>query len=269
LLINKTFRGQRFGNLFLIIKKGNNVMQVLILTHNILVERPLVEKLQRLNIEVLSSAKLLNMLQAKQVPLDVMSFFDVLVISETVSDQELSVILEEVGEKFVVIRETDRIPQKDEKADWESRGVDEWLLEDETLSGLREKLAENTVEESVYSIGFGMKAKKEESEYEKRPIPLWNLTRSEREMLSTLISTKDAPISRSDLAVKIWGDSDSASHMTRLSTIIKHLRNKLKIDGVEYDVIRTNWGEGYQLSKICFDHYIVDDRIMDVIKTGT
>ena len=61
-------------------------MQVLILTHNILVERPLVEKLQRLNIEVLSSAKLLTMLQTKQVPLEVMSFFDVLIVSETISD---------------------------------------------------------------------------------------------------------------------------------------------------------------------------------------
>ena len=64
-------------------------MQVLILTHNILVERPLVEKLQRLNIEVLSSAKLLTMLQAKQVPLEVMNFFDVLIVSETISDQEI------------------------------------------------------------------------------------------------------------------------------------------------------------------------------------
>ncbi|MBX8936727.1 helix-turn-helix domain-containing protein [Enterococcus hulanensis] len=243
-------------------------MQVLILTHNILVERPLVEKLQRLNIEVLSSAKLLTMLQTKQVPLEVLSFFDVLIVSETISDQELTIILEEVGEKFTIIRQTDRTPQKEEKMDWETKGVDEWLLEDETLSGLREKLAEKTLKESVYSIGFGMRPQPEEKEEEKRAIPLWNLTRSEREMLSTLISTKDAPISRNDLAVKIWGDSDSASHMTRLSTIIKHLRNKLKIDGVEYDVIRTNWGEGYQLSKVFFDHYIVDDRIMDEIKTG-
>ncbi|WP_137663934.1 winged helix-turn-helix domain-containing protein [Enterococcus hulanensis] len=243
-------------------------MQVLILTHNILVERPLVEKLQRLNVEVLSSAKLLTMLQTKQVPLEVLSFFDVLIVSETISDQELTIILEEVGEKFTIIRQTDRTPQKEEKMDWEAKGVDEWLLEDETLSGLREKLAEKTLKESVYSIGFGMRPQPEEKEEEKRAIPLWNLTRSEREMLSTLISTKDAPISRNDLAVKIWGDSDSASHMTRLSTIIKHLRNKLKIDGVEYDVIRTNWGEGYQLSKVFFDHYIVDDRIMDEIKTG-
>ncbi|MBO0413766.1 winged helix-turn-helix domain-containing protein [Enterococcus hulanensis] len=243
-------------------------MQVLILTHNILVERPLVEKLQRLNVEVLSSAKLLTMLQTKQVPLEVLSFFDVLIVSETISDQELTIILEEVGEKFTIIRQTDRTPQKEEKMDWETKGVDEWLLEDETLSGLREKLAEKTLKESVYSIGFGMRPQPEEKEEEKRAIPLWNLTRSEREMLSTLISTKDAPISRNDLAVKIWGDSDSASHMTRLSTIIKHLRNKLKIDGVEYDVIRTNWGEGYQLSKVFFDHYIVDDRIMDEIKTG-
>ena len=104
-------------------------MQVLILTHNILVERPLVEKLQRLNIEVLSSAKLLTMLQTKQVPLEVMSFFDVLIVSETISDQELTIILEEVGEKFTIIRETDRMPQKEEKADRESKGVDEWLLE--------------------------------------------------------------------------------------------------------------------------------------------
>lgn len=242
-------------------------MEVLILTHNILVERPLVEKLQRLNIEVLSSAKLLTMIQANQVPLDVLSFFDVVIVSETISDQELTVVLEKVGDKFTIIREADRLPQKEEKAEWTALGVDEWLLEDETLSGLREKLAENTLKDSVYSVGFGVR-QQAESEQEKRPLPLWNLTRSEREMLSTLIATKEAPISRNDLAIKIWGDSDSASHMTRLSTIIKHLRNKLKIDGVEYDVIRTNWGEGYQLSKVFFDHYIVDDRIMEEIKTG-
>ncbi|MEG0628327.1 MAG: helix-turn-helix domain-containing protein [Enterococcus sp.] len=243
-------------------------MQVLILTHNILVERPLVEKLQRLNIEVLSSAKLLTMIQANQVPLEVLGFFDVVIVSETISDQEFTVILEKVGDKFTIIREADRLPQKDEQADWEAQGVDEWLLEDKTLSGLREKLAEKTLKESVYSIGFGVRQQQEENEQEKRPLPLWNLTRSEREMLSTLIATKEAPISRNDLAIKIWGDSDSASHMTRLSTIIKHLRNKLKIDGVEYDIIRTNWGEGYQLSKVFFDHYVVDDRIMEEIKTG-
>lgn len=243
-------------------------MQVLILTHNILVERPLVEKLQRLNIEVLSSSKILSMLLVQQVPSEVMSYFDVLIINETVSDQELSMILEMVGNKFTIIRETDNFPQNEEKAEWESFGVDEWLLEEESLSGLREKLAEKASKESIYSVGFGFKPQEERSDYEKRPLPLWNLTRSEREMLSTLIATKDAPISRNDLAIKIWGDSDSASHMTRLSTIIKHLRNKLKIDGVEYDVIRTNWGEGYQLSKVFFDHYVIDDRIMEEIKTA-
>ncbi|MEG1503439.1 MAG: helix-turn-helix domain-containing protein [Enterococcus sp.] len=243
-------------------------MQVLILTHNILVERPLVEKLQRLNIEVLSSSKILSMLLVQQVPSEVMGYFDVLIISETVSDQELSMILEMVGNKFTIIRETDNFPQNEEKAEWESFGVDEWLLEEESLSGLREKLAEKASKESIYSVGFGFKTQEERSDYEKRPLPLWNLTRSEREMLSTLIATKDAPISRNDLAIKIWGDSDSASHMTRLSTIIKHLRNKLKIDGVEYDVIRTNWGEGYQLSKVFFDHYVIDDRIMEEIKTA-
>ena len=31
-------------------------------------------------------------------------------------------------------------------------------------------------------------------------------------------------------------------------------------------MIRTNWGEGYQLSRKSFDHYIVDDRIMEEIK---
>lgn len=242
-------------------------MEVLILTHNILVERPLVEKLQRLNIEVMSSVKLLTLLQAKQAPLEVLNFFDVLIISETVSDQELTEILTDAGKQYTILRETDHLPQKEDRAKWQAQGIDDWLLEDDPLSELREKLAEKTLNESVYSIGFSMRMQ-QENQQEKYPIPLWNLTRSEREMLSTLISTKEAPISRNDLAIKIWGDSDSASHMTRLSTIIKHLRNKLKIDGVEYDVIRTNWGEGYQLSKVFFDHYVVDDRIMEEIQTG-
>lgn len=55
------------------------------------------------------------------------------------------------------------MPQKEEKSEWESQGVDEWLLEDETLSGLREKLAEKTLKESVYSIGFGMRTQKKKA----------------------------------------------------------------------------------------------------------
>lgn len=110
-------------------------MQVLILTHNILVERPLVEKLQRLNIEVLSSAKLLTMLQAKQVPLEVMNFFDVLIVSETISDQELTVILEEVGEKFTIIRETDRMPQKRRNQNGNHKALMSGYLKTKHLAG--------------------------------------------------------------------------------------------------------------------------------------
>lgn len=232
-------------------------MQVLILTHNILVEKSLEDRLQQLNIEVLISVKLLTMLKDKKPPLDFLSFFDVLIVSENVFDQELRIILKGIGDKFTIIREVESVPTKEESNDWKSQGINDWLLRDEMLSGIREKLAENTLKKSAHSIELDMKSK-EENDYGKHVIPLWELTGAERDMLKLLISTRNAPISRKDLAFKIWGNGVSASHQARLSTIINHLRRKLKIADSDSDIIHTTWGVGYQLSKAFFNYYNIE-----------
>ena len=41
-------------------------------------------------------------------------------------------------------------PKKEEKQIGSQKGVDEWLLEDETLSGLREKLAGENIEKNLF-----------------------------------------------------------------------------------------------------------------------
>lgn len=100
-------------------------------------------------------------------------------------------------------------------------------------------------------------------EREKVSVPLWKLTASERELLTILITEKDRPISRADLAFKIWGQSDTNSRMTRLSTITNNLRDKLKIEDSNQSIINTHWGEGYQLANEFFEHYKMEDQFFE------
>lgn len=104
-------------------------------------------------------------------------------------------------------------------------------------------------------------------ERKKVSIPLWKLTASEREMLAILINEKDRPISRTDLAMKIWGQSDMNSRMTRLSTITNNLRNKLNIEDTDQSIINTHWGEGYQLTNEFFEHYKMEEQLLEQFLT--
>lgn len=108
-----------------------------------------------------------------------------------------------------------------------------------------------------------VEAKKSRKERKKVSIPLWKLTASEREILAILIIERDSPISRTELAEKVWGNSDTNSRMTRLSTITKNIRNKLNIEDSDHSIINTHWGEGYQLTNEFFEHYEVDSQMIE------
>lgn len=100
------------------------------------------------------------------------------------------------------------------------------------------------------------------SENKKVSIPLWKLTNSESQLLFILVVEKDKSISRENLSIKMWGISDSKSCMTRLSSIVTKLRLKLEIGQGEDEIIRTNWGKGYQLTNAFFEYYEIDDQFL-------
>ena len=54
-----------------------------------------------------------------------------------------------------------------------------------------------------------------------------------------------------------------SSRKTRLSTIMKKLRMKLKIEDGEQEIIRTIWGTGYQLTKNFFDFYRIEENFLN------
>lgn len=104
----------------------------------------------------------------------------------------------------------------------------------------------------------------EVEEPRKESLPLWKLTNAEREVLKILIVEKDKGISRDELAQRLWSNSvvSVSSRKTRLSTIMKKLRMKLKIEDGEQEIIRTIWGTGYQLTKNFFDFYRIEDNFL-------
>lgn len=100
------------------------------------------------------------------------------------------------------------------------------------------------------------------SKEEKTGLPFWKLTHSECAVLAILLDNKGHATSRNYLASKLWRKPPSASFNTRLSMIVKSLRIKLKIENSEQEIIRTNYGKGYQLTAEFFDFYEIDPQFL-------
>lgn len=94
----------------------------------------------------------------------------------------------------------------------------------------------------------------------RKAIPFWKLTPAERDVLKVLIEEKHQVISRQDLARKIWANGNLSSCMSRLSMLIRNIREKLEVDD---EVIKTSWGSGYRLTPDFFMYYKLDDSFLN------
>lgn len=94
---------------------------------------------------------------------------------------------------------------------------------------------------------------------ERVPIPFWKLTPTESNVLKVLLEEKHQVISRQNLARKIWEKGNLSSCMSRLSMLIRKIREKLNVDD---EVIQTNWGSGYRLTPAFFRYYKLDDSLI-------
>lgn len=120
---------------------------------------------------------------------------------------------------------------------------------------------------TVASKGKGPMNKNENKNEAKKKVklPLLNLTGAERRVLGILIDRADKGISRKELANELWGSSGSPSTMSRISTIINHLRKKLKMEEVNDEVIQTYWGSGYRVTTAFLDYYEIEDEFLEEV----
>lgn len=228
------------------------MVRVLVLTKNILAEEILVKKLQHLNYEVFCSTSILSEIQMEGRISDLVGYFPIIIIGETISSYEMELMLPKLKDRDQsILREVDHTLSEDERGTLRQLGVSGAVQNSESVEVLREQLAE------VAAQYHGKKCEPMVVESEPEvieenqgfsTITLINLSSLELQVLEKLRSRPGEIISRDELCMTLWGNV-SQSRLAQLSSLVKNIKLKLETLEVDQEVIQTIWGKGYRVRK--------------------
>lgn len=224
-------------------------MEILILTKNILAEVEFQTKLLELNNEVFCSTTLLNNILS-DYEAAAFNLYQVIIMSETIADDEAMTISQLLKRKgVVIIRKTSKKPNEPEQEEIEEQIVDGYLLDAASKEELREQLY--TFEKMIFYKNGGVHLNRSLSRklQEKKELDVYkgNLNKRENIIFQLLLANRGKTVSREEVCKAVWGDEPTNSNLSQLSLIIKKLKKKadeLSLDNVE---LETKWGEGYKL----------------------
>ncbi|EOH97647.1 hypothetical protein I588_01781 [Enterococcus pallens ATCC BAA-351] len=237
------------------------MISVLFLSKNVLVEKTLQSKLQRLNYEVLCSPRIFYLLMEKTEMTEVINYFDYIILSETISEEEVNTVLASLLNKTgVIIRKFESVPENEEAFYME--GIADWISEDLSTETIREKLFRLSNQLSPPSEGFSIQRNMGmQLPREKKPLNTLSLSRLERLALEKLFHSKGRVVSREELCHYLWGEPTSNSHLSQVSLLMRKLRTAFEREGIEGKTIETCWGEGYALMDTIYEHYTANEEV--------
>lgn len=213
-------------------------MNVLILTRCIHAEEDFSKRLYKLGYEVFCSCELLNKFKSKATSDSITKHFQIIIISETVSDNEVENLFKNrefhstaVYRKSSIMTE---IPQ-----DLEGK-IQDIVVIDESLESLREKLSQSN--KSTVSDKFATITKAKNKNFETS----FPFSKQEKIVFELLREANGEIVSREEICERIWSNV-SQSNLARTSSIIKRIKIKLESLGIEDSSLQTLWGKGYRL----------------------
>ncbi|MFC4772879.1 helix-turn-helix domain-containing protein [Enterococcus hermanniensis] len=216
--------------------------KVIILTRNIIIEQDFQNELQRLDYEVFVLKEFYDG-DRPQYFEDILSLFDIVIFSETLTNQEFNEILPIVVEKELhYLRRTDEpLPTIDDN---------HCLSIDCSMTELREfLLMSDTRERATDSITKGLMR---QSEMKKQDLVLLysSLNNIEKKIINALAESDGKIISRDELCNRVWNDTVSKSRLVQMSTAVGNIRKKIAHAHIDNVRIITYWGNGYRLHDI-------------------
>lgn len=230
-------------------RRGERMISVLLLTKNILVEQKLQEKLQRLNYEVFCCSNMFYLMTQQTRKLPMINYFDYIILSETITENEMRQILAVLPESKIVLRKLEKDPER------QLEGIHGWISEESTVEELREGLCQWERRPISQEVILSLVGNRIGSEGEGTPTGSLTLSKLERRALEKLYQAEGKVISREDLCEYLWKDGATKSRLAQLSILIKKLRIAFKKDGVAGETVQTSWGEGYLLTTTALDYY--------------
>lgn len=227
---------------------------ILILTKNLLVDQTLQNNLQQLGYEVFCTSELLKRVQYSSNGLDFLHLYPLIILSGTLSNQEIQEIIPRLNNgNSVIFRKLIQSPSLEEKEQLKQLGVDDWFNETSSLDSIREMLSlhftqKKDEQNNQISLYYLEDREQRLHSFEEK------LSRKERQVYRCLMESETNVVSRIQLCQYIWGDSPTNSHLSQLSFLIQKVKTKLQTSGIEDIQVETLWGQGYKM------HTVLDKR---------
>ncbi|GCF95354.1 transcriptional regulator [Enterococcus florum] len=237
------------------------MVSVLLLTKNILVEQKLQARLQKLNYEVFCSSGVFELLNRGAEALQIPSYFQYIILSETISERELTAVLPTLQQDTsVILRKVEKLPiAEEQKKEGVSQGIHDWISDEQTTEEVREKLFQLTKHLKLKSPSVSWTSGKYVME-KKRLLGALSLSKLERRTLDKLYDARGEITSREELCNYLWNEATTKSHLVQLSMVMKRIREAFKKDGLAEEAIQTSWGEGYTLTDAVYRNYAYENR---------
>ena len=212
--------------------------KVIIMTHNTLNEEGLLSLLIRLNYEPFCSTTILDELLVKTEEYnDLINKFSIIIISETVSNEEINIIFPKLKKSGkIILRKCDEYLNIETRERFRREGFADSFEKDESFDRMRELLNKH----NNVSIEYMNEETINNSV---------NLSVNEKKILDQLKKMNSDYLSREALCLSIWGKA-SSSQLSQLSGLVKKINYKLSLNkGISNLEIRTSWGRGYYLNR--------------------
>lgn len=227
-------------------------MNILLLTKSVSFEQSFSQQLNFMGHEVFSSNQLLKNLEENQPTKSIFDYFDAIIFSETVSNEEVRSILSEQQEIFkdaLVFRKTSQTLNEQEQQLWKHIGIFGFISEDTSFETIRDLLF---LKEKNNSTLVPLQQEtpltaQNDNQQQFLEFTYTSLSSQERTVFNILWQSKDEFVTREELAQNIWGGELTKSKESRLSGIIKNINKKLMEAGFSEYQITTSWGKGYKL----------------------
>lgn len=211
-------------------------MSILLLTNSLPAEREFVEQLNFLGYEVYSSTKLIQTLSKQMRPDQIEKHFEIIIFSETLPDIVLTEICQNSNSlPPQVFRRTYQQEQVESKETEEVNGITiRYLPIQLPLEALREELIprKQLLKGQKWNTSSLMKL---------------NLSVQEQKVLFFLMDNKGNPVSREKCCIELWGSPTTSSQFARLSYIVKSIKDKIDMLGIQNMRLETVWGRGYKI----------------------
>ncbi|KAF1293727.1 winged helix-turn-helix domain-containing protein [Candidatus Enterococcus leclercqii] len=241
--------------------------QILILTKNCLADQKMQQDLQALDYEVFCSSSLLELLRCHLNVREVMSYFQTVILSESLSEIEVSHVLPILQNYYLdVIRKDRQLPTPEQEAYWRQQGITAWFTPEDTLVDYREKLvpelnnefppkktserkssAQIILHKDVIPASRPAQPASNEPSFDTVGLG-FVLTAQERRILDVMQQRQTQPVSQGEICQLLWPGTPVEHKLAQISILICRMKKKFHELGYRDDTIRTIRGKGYSLT---------------------